>query len=93
MLMTKFPCCNSNRRQWNLNQRVVVIPPSSCKKVSGWGVRTHPPMILLAMALEIKLFAFSGIASLPSSLCEGPFFIVSEALPPSLMAGRLFGLS
>ena len=32
VLMAKFPCCNSNHQQRNLDQRDVVIPPSSCKK-------------------------------------------------------------
>ena len=45
----------------------------SLQKMSGQGVRTHLPMVLLAMALEIKLSAFSGITNLPSSLREGPF--------------------
>ena len=48
----------------------VVIP---AKKASGQGVRMHPPMVLLAMVWERdKLVGLLlGIASLPSSLCEG----------------------
>ena len=34
-----------------------------------------------------------GISSLPSSLCEGSLYIVPEALFPSLMVRRYFGLS
>ena len=35
--MAKFPCSNSNHQQQNLDQRVVVITPSSCKKDAQMG--------------------------------------------------------
>ena len=47
-------------------------------------VRTHPPMVLLVIAQKIKLTFF---------FVWRPFYIMSEALFPSLMVGRLFGLS
>ena len=57
-------------RVFNQNR---VLAQLTLQKMSGQGVRTHPPMVLSAMALEIKLLAFSEIAILPSSLYEGPF--------------------
>ncbi|KAL6329065.1 hypothetical protein AAG906_007355 [Vitis piasezkii] len=42
LLMAKFPCCNSNHQQQNLDQRVVVIPPSSCKKDVRMGCPDTP---------------------------------------------------
>ena len=57
-------------RAFNQNR---VLAQLTLQKMSGQGVRTHPPMVLSAMALEIKLLAFSEIAILPSSLYEGPF--------------------
>ena len=45
----------------------------TCKKASGQGVQTHPPMVLSAMVRERdkSVGLLLGIASLPSSLCEG----------------------
>ena len=58
LLMAKFPCCNSNHRQRNLDQRVVVflIPPA--KRMSRCVVRTHPPMTKLVFwkLLENRVF-------------------------------------
>ena len=48
LLMAKFPCCNSHHQQRNLDQRIIVNPPSSCKRDVRMGcVRTHPPMTKL----------------------------------------------
>ena len=56
--MAKFPYYNSSHQQWNLDQRVVVIPPPSCKKMFGWVVRTHHPIIKLVFwkLLEKRVF-------------------------------------
>ena len=35
-----------------------VLVQSSLQKVSGQGVRTHPPMVLSVMVREIKQLAF-----------------------------------
>ena len=70
-----------------------VLAQSTLQKMSGQDVRTHPPMVLLAMALEIKLSAFFRDSKLTFFLVWRPFYIVSEVLPPSLMVGRLFGSS
>ena len=70
-----------------------VLAQLSLQKMSGQGVWTHPPMVLLAMALKIKLSAFFRDSKLTFFLVWRSSYIVSEALPPSLMAGRLFGLS
>ena len=70
-----------------------VLVQSSLQKMSGQGVRTHPPMVLLAMAREIKLLAFFKDSEFTFFLVWRPFYIVSKALPPSLMVGRLFGSS
>ena len=42
MLMTKFPYCNSNHLQRNLDQRIVVIPSSSYKKDARMGCPNTP---------------------------------------------------
>ena len=70
-----------------------VLAQLSLQKMSEWDVRTHSPMILLVMALKIKLSAFFRDSKLTFFLVWRSSYIVSEALPPSLMVGRLFGLS
>ena len=69
----------------------VVIPT---KRASGQGVRTHPPMVLLAMVRERdkSVGLFLGLRRLPSSSCEG-LYIVPGVLFLSLMVGRYFMLS
>ena len=91
--MAKFPYYNSSHQQRNLDQRIIVIPPSSCKKMFGQDVWTHPPMVLLVMAQKIKLLPFSWDLSLTFFFVWRPFYIMSETLLSSLMVGRLFGLS
>ena len=66
---------------------------SSGSVVPAKYVRTHPPMVLLAMTPEIKLSAFFRDHKLTFFLVWRSFYIVSEALPSSLMVGRLFGSS
>ena len=70
-----------------------VLVQSSLQKMSKQDVRTHPSMVLLAMAQEIKLSAFFRDSKLTFFLVWRSFYIVSEALPLSLMVGRLFGSS
>ena len=70
-----------------------VLVQSSLQKMSRQDVQTHPPMVLLAMAQEIKLSAFFRDSKLTFFLVWRSFYIVSEALPLSLMVGRLFGSS
>ena len=70
-----------------------VLTQLSLQKMSGQDVRTHPPMILLAMSLEIKLSAFFRDNKLTFFLVWRSSYIVSEALSPFLMVGRLFGSS
>ena len=70
-----------------------VLAQSSLQKISGQDVRTHTPIVLLAMAQEIKLLTLFRDSQLTFLLVWRPFYIVSEALPPSLMVGRLFGSS
>ena len=41
LLMAKFPCCNSRHQQRNLDQRIVIIPHSSCKKRCPDGLSGH----------------------------------------------------
>ena len=57
----------------DLNQYRFLIQSFHLQKASGWGVRTHPPMVLLAMVREKdkSVGLLLGISSLPSSLCEG----------------------
>ena len=79
VLMAKFPCCNSNPQQQNLDQRVVVIPPSFYKKkMSGWVVRTHPPMIKLVFwkLSENRVFLWE---------CCSMSFVKDPYLPESLL--------
>ena len=70
---------------------------SSLQKVSGQGVRTHPPMVLSAMYIErlsrLGSWPFTRYSKLTFFLVWRFLFIVSEARPPSLMRGGLFGLS
>ena len=40
--MAKFPYCNSNHQQQNLDQRITVNPPSSCKKDVQMGCPDTP---------------------------------------------------
>ena len=40
--MAKFPCCNRSHQQQNLDQCVVAIPPSSCKKDVWMGYPDAP---------------------------------------------------
>ena len=68
-----------------------VLAQLSLQKMSGQDVRTHHPMILLAMTLEIKLSPFFRDSKLTFFLVWRSSYIVSEALSPSLMVGRLFG--
>ena len=76
--MAKFPFYNSSHQQHNLDQRVVVIPHSSYKKMSGWVVRTHPPMIKLVFwkLLENKVFLWE---------CCSVIFVKDAYLPESLL--------
>ena len=42
LLMAKFPCYSSRDQQRNLDQRVTVNPPSSCKKDARMGCSDTP---------------------------------------------------
>ena len=42
LLIAKFPHCSSNYQQQNLDQRIIVILPSSCKKDVGMGCLDTP---------------------------------------------------
>ena len=70
-----------------------VLAQSTLQKMFGQDVRTHPPMVLLAMAPEINPSAFFRDSKLTFLLVRKSFYIVSEARPPSLMVGRPFGSS
>ena len=74
VLMAKFPCCNSNHQQQNLDQCIVIIPHSSCKK----DVRTHPPMIMLVFwkLLENRVFLWE---------CCSVIFVKDAYLSESLL--------
>ena len=94
--MAKFPCYNSSHQQRNLDQHVVVIPHSSCKKISGWVVRTHPPMIKLVFwkLLENRVFLWESCsvifvkdAYLPESLLR--VYIWVKKYGPAVLAGPI----
>ena len=67
----------------------------TCKKASGQGVRTHPPMVLLAMDRERykSVCLFSGIKKLPGASflrVKAYIYTASGVLFLSLMARRYF---
>ena len=53
MLMAKFRRNGCNYQKWSLDQRITVILPSSCEKMSERVVRAHPSMLKLVFR---KLF-------------------------------------
>ena len=76
--MAKFPRCNGNHQQWNLDQRVTVIPPSSCKKDVRMGCLDTPPMIKLVFwkLLENRVFLWE---------CCSVILVKDAYLPESLL--------
>ena len=76
----------------DLNLQRFLIQSLYLQKTSGQGVRTHPPMVLLAMVKRGRYKSVGlllGPWNLPSSSCEGSY-IVSGVLFLSLMARRYF---
>ena len=81
--MAKFPYYSSRHKQRNLDQRVIVNPPSSCKRDVRMGcVRTHPPMTKLVFwkLLENRDFLWE--------CCSMIFVKDVYPLAPFLMAYR-----
>ena len=72
-------------------QLKMILPSFDLQKMSGQGVRTHPPMPLLVLLSNILIFLWapSPYEYLPSLTVWGPF-IVPGALSLG-MVGRLFG--
>ena len=76
----------------DLNQNRFLIQSLYLQKTSGQGVRTHPPMVLLAMVKRGRYKSVGlllGLWRLPSSSCEGSY-IVPGVLFLSLMVMRYF---
>ena len=90
LLMAKFPCYNSRHQQRNLDQHVTVNPPSSCKKMPGWVVRTHPPMIKLVFwkLSENRVFLWECCSAIFCQGCLSPnrMFILCCLSPLWLIA-------
>ena len=93
MLMSCVPGIHVAARWTHAFNQDWILAQSILQKMSGQDVWTHLSMVLLAMAPEIKLSAFFRDSKLTFFLVWRPFYIVSEALPPSLMVGRLFSSS
>ena len=77
------------------SQLKMILPSFDLQKMSGQGVRTHPPMVLLAFISNILIFSLGpssfGKESLPSFTVWGSFIV--PGVLSLLMVGRLFGLS
>ena len=58
MLMPRVPGIHVVAKWTHAVNQDGVLAPLSLQKMSGQDVRTHPPMVLSAMTLEIKLSAF-----------------------------------
>ena len=83
---------------WCLASQGSTLLPSGCAlstKNEFWLNRSYKrcPVVLLVMASEIKLLSFFWDIILTFFFVWRPFYIMLEALLPSLMVGRLFGLS
>ena len=72
-------------------QLKMILASINLQKMSGQGVWTHPPMVLLAFLLIFSFSYFLSKKVCLLSLYEG-IFIMSEVLSP-LMVGKLFDLS
>ena len=91
-------------RSWQMDGRVISTHKGSwssrytCKKASGQGVRTHPPMVLLAMVRERykTVGLLLGIKRLPGDplllRVKTYIYIASGVLLLSLMMRRYFML-